>query len=230
MINKATSLSPWLSASLLLHLTAAGIGWWLYEPQQPAHLAGQQTLSIQLIDSMETRTNVVQAPTPETRQITEKPISSTDPQAPATLFIPEKTSLPPAGTQNLPVEKPLLEDVPETENTLASIAATAGAIQAPNAISAIQEASFHADYLHNPKPRYPTLSMRLGEQGIVLLHVHVNSQGQALDVNIKQSSGYARLDQAALDVVKQWQFIPARQGDTRLESWVDVPVQFSLEN
>lgn len=91
------------------------------------------------------------------------------------------------------------------------------------------EASFSADYLHNPKPAYPPLSKRLGEQGRVLLEVRVSAAGAALEVNVKQSSGYERLDQAAVDVVKQWEFVPAKRGNDALNSTVEVPVQFILE-
>jgi len=46
---------------------------------------------------------------------------------------------------------------------------------------------------------------------------------------LKTSSGSPRLDQAALDTVKRWRFVPARQGDQSVAAWVVVPISFSLE-
>ena len=93
----------------------------------------------------------------------------------------------------------------------------------------VAEASYSADYLHNPKPEYPPLSRRLGEQGRVLLAVRVSTEGKALDVSVKESSGYTRLDNAAVNVVRDWQFVPARSGNENLVSTVEVPLQFMLE-
>ncbi len=90
------------------------------------------------------------------------------------------------------------------------------------------EARFDADYLANPKPPYPLASRRLGEEGIVHLHVRVGPGGQPLKVELKRSSGFPRLDQSALDTVMRWRFVPARRGTTPVTSWVVVPIVFSL--
>ena len=94
---------------------------------------------------------------------------------------------------------------------------------------AVVAARFDADYLHNPKPVYPTLSRRMSEEGKVLLKVRVSAQGLALDVAVSKSSGFARLDAAAADVVTRWRFVPARRGDEAVDSSVIVPITFALE-
>jgi protein TonB len=94
---------------------------------------------------------------------------------------------------------------------------------------AVVAARFDADYLHNPKPVYPTLSRRMSEEGKVLLKVRVSAQGTALDVAVSKSSGFARLDAAAADVVTRWRFVPARRGDEAVDSSVIVPITFALE-
>lgn len=91
-------------------------------------------------------------------------------------------------------------------------------------------ARFDAAYLANPKPGYPPASRRLGEEGRVVLRVHVGAGGQAEAVDIKQSSGFARLDTAARDAVARWRFVPARKGDLPVAAWVLVPVVFNLES
>ncbi len=100
---------------------------------------------------------------------------------------------------------------------------------APPAPVAVVAARFDADYLHNPKPAYPAISRRNGEEGKVLLKVRVSPQGAALDVAVSRSSGFSRLDTAALDAVTRWRFVPARRGDEAVESSVIVPVTFALE-
>lgn len=90
-------------------------------------------------------------------------------------------------------------------------------------------ARFDADYLHNPKPVYPALARRQGEEGKVLLKVRVSAQGTALDVAVSKSSGYGRLDNAALEAVAQWRFVPAKRGDETVDSSVIVPITFALE-
>lgn len=90
-------------------------------------------------------------------------------------------------------------------------------------------ARFDADYLHNPKPSYPAISRRNSEEGKVFLRVRVSAQGTALDVDIKQSSGFARLDEAAREAVGRWRFVPAKRGDEAVESSVVVPITFALE-
>lgn len=103
------------------------------------------------------------------------------------------------------------------------------AVVAPAAVlEAVTEPRFDADYLSNPKPLYPSASRKLHEEGTVFLRVHVDSDGRALKVELKKSSGIARLDQSALDTVAQWRFVPARQGNTQIASWVVVPIVFSL--
>jgi protein TonB len=87
-----------------------------------------------------------------------------------------------------------------------------------------------ADYLNNPKPSYPRLSKRMGEQGEVRLRVLVAVDGRVASVQLSRSSGFERLDEAALESVKQWRFKPATQGGEPVETWVEVPVKFVLEN
>lgn len=87
---------------------------------------------------------------------------------------------------------------------------------------------FNADYLHNPAPEYPPESRRRGEQGIVVLRVHVSPAGLADQVEVQSSSGSSRLDQVAVTAVRTWQFVPAHQGDKPVAAWVAVPLHFKL--
>jgi periplasmic protein TonB len=100
----------------------------------------------------------------------------------------------------------------------------------PAAPPAVIAARFDADYLSNPKPVYPVASRRLGEEGKVVLRVHVSAEGTARTVEVKQSCGFSRLDEAAKAAVEQWRFVPARRGADAIDSWVSVPIVFSLQS
>lgn len=110
-------------------------------------------------------------------------------------------------------------------------------VQAPIAAAAptqpaelpVIAARFDADYLHNPKPSYPPASRRLAEEGRVLLRVRVSAEGIPEHVEIKHTSGFSRLDQAALDTVACWRFVPARRGNETVAAWVLVPITFNLQ-
>lgn len=93
----------------------------------------------------------------------------------------------------------------------------------------LQPARYDADYLHNPKPHYPEVARQLGQEGRVVLRVRVSVQGTPLAIDIRQSSGFSRLDEAARSAVAHWRFVPARRGDEAVESSVQVPLQFRLD-
>ena len=65
--------------------------------------------------------------------------------------------------------------------------------------------------------------------GRVLLRVRVGADGRAETVDVAASSGYDRLDRAAIDAVRRWRFVPARRGDAAVSAWINVPIAFSLE-
>lgn len=102
---------------------------------------------------------------------------------------------------------------------------------APVAVPELRsEASFDAAYLNNPAPAYPLTSRRQGESGKVLLLVQVTPHGTAAQVEIKQSCGFARLDEAALEAVRKWRFVPARLGEVAIAASVIVPLSFKLNS
>jgi protein TonB len=90
-------------------------------------------------------------------------------------------------------------------------------------------ASSNANYLNNPKPVYPGIARRRHWEGLVLLRVYVTADGRCGEVSVQRSSGHDVLDEAALDAVKKWRFVPAKRGDAAQASWVTVPIEFQLE-
>jgi protein TonB len=100
---------------------------------------------------------------------------------------------------------------------------------APPAPPAVQLPSTDADYLQNPKPVYPPMSQRAGEQGKVVVHVLIGADGNAQKVELRRSSGYERLDQAALATVQKWRYVPGKRNGVAEAMWFDVPINFVLE-
>jgi len=83
-------------------------------------------------------------------------------------------------------------------------------------------------YHENPHPTYPRLARLRGHEGVVLLTVEVLPDGKVGRLQMKSSSGYALLDQSALDSVKKWSFEPGRKMGVPVAMWVDVPIRFRL--
>ncbi len=87
-----------------------------------------------------------------------------------------------------------------------------------------------AGYLHNPKPRYPSIAIARNWEGLVRLRVYVLPNGTPGQVLLQQSSGHGALDEAALEVVQRWRFVPAKRGEQTIASWVVVPLVFKLDS
>ncbi len=97
------------------------------------------------------------------------------------------------------------------------------------AVPAVQLPSSTADYLNNPAPAYPPLSRRLGEQGRVVVRVLIGTDGTASQAEIRSSSGFERLDQAALQTVLKWRYVPGKRAGVPEAMWFNVPINFVLE-
>jgi protein TonB len=80
-----------------------------------------------------------------------------------------------------------------------------------------------------PSPPTPSLSKRLGEQGKVIIRVLIGVDGLAQKTEIRQSSGFDRLDQAALTTVQRWRYVPGKRNGVAEAMWFNVPVNFVLE-
>jgi protein TonB len=114
-------------------------------------------------------------------------------------------------------------------STAAVAAAATQAAPAASAVAIVQPPRFDAAYLNNPKPPYPPLARRMGEEGKATLRVLVTPDGLPERIELAESAGSPRLDEAALEAVKHWRFVPARQGETAVAAWVRVPIAFLLE-
>jgi protein TonB len=86
-------------------------------------------------------------------------------------------------------------------------------------------------YDYCPNPDHPQRAGREAREGKVVLRVLVDPEGRPKFVEVYRSSGFAILDQAAVENVKRrCRFHPARDGEKRVEHWTRVPVEFGVRS
>lgn len=125
-----------------------------------------------------------------------------------------------------PVAKPVVAPATPAPKTPQPVAPPSP--PAPPAPAPVTPASANAGYLKNPAPEYPSLALRRGWEGTVLLRVQVLASGKPGEIQVQKSSGRQQLDDAALNAVKRWSFVPAKQGDVAQVGWVSVPIDFKI--
>lgn len=78
-------------------------------------------------------------------------------------------------------------------------------------------------------PSYPAHSMRMNEQGRVVLLVELSTEGRVSNVHVKTTSGYRRLDEAAVSAVKGWRCKPAIRDGVAVITAAIQPFVFVME-
>lgn len=159
-------------------------------------------------------------PVPPRPQPVAAPAPSPQPQP-----SPSKVSAPTEVAQAAPVAP--VSTPPTPPAPPAAAPTPAPVVTAPSRTDVSIPASYSAS---NQKPIYPNMSKRLGEQGTVVLRVLVKADGNAGEVEVKSSSSYPRLDQAAIDAVKTWRFNPAKIDGKAIDEWYQVPIPFKLQS
>lgn len=159
-----------------------------------------------------------------------KPVAA-PPAAPTVPVDTHPSPIPAAAEATAPAESAPAPAAPAAAPA-ANAGGTSGApatSSAPSGPTGIELPSSHASYLNNPKPVYPAISKRLGEQGKVVLRVLIDTDGLPQKVEVKESSGFARLDRQAVDAVMRWRFVPGKRNGVPEAMWNLVPVNFVLQ-
>lgn len=161
-------------------------------------------------------------PTPAPREVP-KPLPPTPSGPPS----PRAVTAPPP-------ERPVAEQA-AAQPAAATASAPPAAPPAPQAEAreapqAVTPPRSDASHLNNPPPPYPSLSRRLHEEGRVVLDVYILADGRVGETKLRRSSGHPRLDEAALDAVRRWRYVPARRGDEPIPFWYVQPVDFRLDS
>lgn len=90
-------------------------------------------------------------------------------------------------------------------------------------------ASTAVEYLVRPPVEVPLVSRRLGESGTVWLRVTVGRDGVPQQITVQRGSGYPRLDQQALDAMRQARFKPQTENGQAIEWIVVAPLQYDID-
>lgn len=226
---------PTRHGALLIAACAHAVLLWplLAIPEVAPRLASAPVMTVSLVSTAEQS----QPPTPAPQKSTATPVRPV-PQlkptprpvaAPQPVVHTPEPALAAAPTTSVAVATPVAAAQPVTTPATAA-QPVPSAVPAAPAEAPVVEARFDAGYLNNPKPAYPPLARRLGEQGQVLLRAYVRADGRPEQIELRRSSGSARLDTAAQETVRLWRFVPARRGDTPTAAWVLIPINFRLDS
>ena len=83
-------------------------------------------------------------------------------------------------------------------------------------------------YPRASQPPYPNDAKKRGEEGDVRIKVKVLADGRVGHAEVAKSSGFASLDGAALEAVRNWRFKPALKGRDAVVCWINIPIKFRL--
>lgn len=75
-------------------------------------------------------------------------------------------------------------------------------------------------------PKYPRISKRRGESGKVLVRVLIGKKGFTENVQLEKSSGFGRLDRAAINAATKCRFVAARKNGETVKSLAIIPYNF----
>ncbi len=165
---------------------------------------------------------VVDAPTPTAPPRPLPPPPSVKMTPPPSLDVPllalEQAASPsPTMAQVLPPAPPPAP-VASTEATPAPAPSLAPRTIPPSAVQ----------YLVPPAPVYSRVSARMRESGKALVRVYIDEAGLPRNVQIATSTGFARLDDAAVAAVRNCRFKPYNENGAAVAGWAAIPIEFEL--
>jgi len=79
------------------------------------------------------------------------------------------------------------------------------------------------------RPDYPKGARQRGEQGAVILEIQVDAEGAVGAVKVLVSSGFAELDEAAMQAAQKAKFRPAKSGGKPVASTARLKLDFKLK-
>ncbi|KKC26926.1 energy transducer TonB [Sphingomonas sp. SRS2] len=83
--------------------------------------------------------------------------------------------------------------------------------------------------LEGKPPRYPFESRRKHEEGTVVVRLLIGTDGRVAQISIVQSSGFERLDQAALQAIRGWRWQPIMRDGQPVEVRGVYSMPFTLQ-
>jgi protein TonB len=152
---------------------------------------------------------------------------STQQETATPAFVPVKTVVPTPTIE--PPQLPIIDTVPtEPASRAINVPPPSAPIVGAPSDPGVPKVISTVEYVREPKPRYPQMSRKLREQGLVMLRVLIDEQGNACSIEIETSSGYARLDDAAREAVSRALFRPYVEDGRPRRAVVLIPIEFYL--
>jgi protein TonB len=149
---------------------------------------------------------------------TPKPDEEPPPPPPPELDIPPPAFVPPP---EIVINRPPPKEPPKTIRTVTQeVPPPPPPRAAPQRVAPVVKAR------NCREPDYPSISQRLGEVGSVVVELLVGTDGRVSDSRIKQSSGYERLDQAALKGLSRCRFTPGTVDGEPESAWAQMKYTF----
>ncbi|MEZ5758686.1 MAG: energy transducer TonB [Emcibacteraceae bacterium] len=221
-----------LICAAMVHVLIAAV---IMETDKPVTVLPSQTIKVSLVKpSVPEQAAVIEnvenkQSLPDTLAEIDVPENALQEKA---LVLKEKDTLAkenPNTSDQEPKEEAAVEH-PVTENLNPPHPLTTGIAdsEATEELSAISE-PVAAAYLNNPPPSYPRIARLRRQQGTVLLNVEVEMNGHPGDIQVVKSSGYQLLDQAAINTVRKWRFLPAKRGNEPVKANVEIPITFQIK-
>ncbi|WP_342118340.1 energy transducer TonB [Pseudoduganella sp. OTU4001] len=155
---------------------------------------------------------------PKTVEVAQKAPSIAPPPLPMLPVVVENTITAP------PSQARVTEAAPSTPAVVAPVNAAPAAAPAPAGPRVISS----VEYIRAPQPVYPSVSRRMGEQGVVTLRVLVNEKGYAEQASVQKSSGSNNLDEAGRAAVMRALFKPYVEDGKAQSVYVVVPINFQM--
>ncbi|WP_292922603.1 energy transducer TonB [Novosphingobium sp. SCN 63-17] len=154
-------------------------------------------------------------PSPQAKQPPQtQPVPTTQPLP--QIVIPQAVATPAAID---PVPQPVIQPGPPTPPAPAAPPAP------PAAPSTVQGGDLGTRMVSGAPPRYPVESRRHKEQGTVVLALILGLDGAVEQISVSGSSGFRRLDDAALSAVRKWRWEPTLRGGqaVKVRGLVEIP-------
>ncbi len=79
------------------------------------------------------------------------------------------------------------------------------------------------------RPDYSPTAASAGEEGTALLELHIDDSGNPLEINLLQGTGFADLDQAALQAARVWTFAPPLNHTQPVRTWAQIEIRFHVQ-
>lgn len=176
---------------------------------------------------------LITPPAPVTAPKTPEPAPAKLQPAKKPVIKPKQEQL--AAKSPVPSEKKRAEPAPEPPKPAEQVKESAPAPAAETPPKSMQTAPVALSSelaVSCPKltpPEYPAISRRMGEEGKLILRVELDENGRIDKAKVLNSSGYERLDAAALTAVKSWQCNPSLRDGQPVRAVALQPFNFVLQ-